>query len=104
MYIFTEPEICSDLTAGVESSFVLAGEGVVLEIVEPQSGVVCRHQDLWSRDSHMRSGDSHVTSSVYLFFSWEGLDPADLSTSVLPVSGLYMYLCVVLQMLQKIDF
>ena len=37
------PECGSDLTAGIEASLVLAGEGVVSEVVETQSGVVTRH-------------------------------------------------------------
>ena len=53
MCIFTGPERCSDLAACVEAPFVLAGEGVVLEIVQPQSRVIRRHQDLWSCDSQL---------------------------------------------------
>jgi hypothetical protein len=75
----TRAERGSDLTAGVEPSLVLAGEGVVFEVVETQPGVVACHQDL--------------------VLPGERFDATNLSTSILTVSRFHMDLSVVLQML-----
>ena len=56
MYMVCIPEGGSDLTAGVQTSLILAGERVIFEVIQPQSRVIGGHQDLC-----VRSHDSHMT-------------------------------------------